>query len=189
MLHRDTRGENVLTDLITATSGSSPSGRGAAQGHRLRGLHGTRVYPPEWIRYHGRSAAVWSLGILLHDVVCGDTPFEHDEVIVKDQVFFRQWVSSEGQHLIRWCLALRPSDRPSFREIQSQRWMQDALLPQETAEISPHSLSQGPANSFSRYSSLPVTSHSRPRAPGGCFPKGRKRFHSTPGVLGLHSSH
>ncbi|XP_064453616.1 serine/threonine-protein kinase pim-1 isoform X2 [Mirounga angustirostris] len=51
----------------------------------------------------------------------------------------------ECQHLIRWCLALRPSDRPSFEEIQNHPWMQDVLLPQETAEIHLHSLSPGPS--------------------------------------------
>ncbi|XP_059347145.1 LOW QUALITY PROTEIN: serine/threonine-protein kinase pim-1-like [Ammospiza nelsoni] len=101
VLHHHIKAENILVHLAMGKAKIIDFGCGTIlQDTFYTRMSGTPEYsPPEWILfdcYHGQPATIWSLGILLYELVCGHLPFHRNEDIVWDQLFFLPGVSQGG---------------------------------------------------------------------------------------------
>jgi serine/threonine protein kinase len=134
VLHRDIKDENLLIDLTTQEVKLIDFGSGTYLHDGIyTEFEGTRVYsPPEWIkyrRYKADSLTVWSLGILLYDMLCGDVPYESDQEILEAQLmwFPKIQLSPEAKHLVSRCLNTDPEQRISLQQLAVHPWLLSSL--------------------------------------------------------------
>merc|ERR1712172_123727 len=104
IVHRDIKDENILIDLKT---------------FRTKVIDfGSRAYRPEGL-------TVWSLGILLYDMVCGDVPFESDAQISRAHLtwFPQLKLSEEVKSLIASCLKVNTEERLTLADVVDHPWL------------------------------------------------------------------
>jgi len=130
VIHRDIKDENILIDVKTNKIKLIDFGSGARLHDDIyTDFDGTRVYaPPEWIkfrRYKGDGLTVWSLGILLYDMVCGDIPFETDAQIKHANVTFRPELrlSTKVKDCIEQCLNVAQNHRCTLKQLLRHPWL------------------------------------------------------------------
>ena len=131
VIHRDIKDENILVNVKTRKVKLIDFGSGAfIKDSKNTEFEGTHTFsPPEWIRfsrYLVNQATVWSLGILLYDMVCGDIPFETDDEICNAELIFRNNVSETCQNLIRSCLRIILRDRIEIGQVLSHLWIRES---------------------------------------------------------------
>jgi len=128
VVHRDIKDENLLVNLDTLQLTLIDFGSGGwVQFGDFTKFDGTRVYsPPEWVeqgRYQWEPLTVWSLGILLYDMLAGDVPFQDDGEILHGELRFPVGLSRNARSLVRGCLARDERARLGLQQIAQHPWL------------------------------------------------------------------
>ena len=73
--------------------------------------------------WQGEGLTVWSLGILLHDLLTGDIPFETDAEICRAELLLPPALSPACRDLLSSCLNPRPAARITLTSIYHHPWL------------------------------------------------------------------
>ncbi|KFA77972.1 hypothetical protein S40288_07709 [Stachybotrys chartarum IBT 40288] len=128
-VHRDLKLENILLDkhenVKLVDFGFTREYEGRT--NHLQTFCGTVCYAaPEMLKgekYAGEKVDVWSLGIILYALLCGELPFDDDDDnvtrtrILSEEPNYPSHLPAEGVALIKSLLSKRPLYRPSLPDV------------------------------------------------------------------------
>ena len=143
VVHRDIKLENILVDLDNIeTVKLIDFGCGAFvnEWDEYEEFKGTAEYaPPEWIRgepYRAGPLTVWSLGVLLYEMLCRELPFKDEEATCKAELRFCSDLTFACQDLIKACLKKQPDKRMKLEELLTHPWMQSGAWRKTEVDVS-----------------------------------------------------
>ena len=136
-VHRDLKLENILLDknenVKLVDFGFTREYQGTTS--YLQTWCGTVCYSaPEMLRgekYAGEKVDVWSLGIILHALLCGELPFDEDDDaatkarILKEEPVFPDYMPDPARELIKKLLSKRPLLRPALADVLKDPWLSE----------------------------------------------------------------
>lgn len=149
-VHRDLKLENILFDkhenVKLVDFGFTREYEGRV--NHLQTFCGTICYSaPEMLKgekYAGEKVDVWSLGIILYSLLCGELPFDDDDDsvtrsrILGQEPRYPDHLPPEAVALIKSLLSKRPILRPGLPEILTHPFLADhAAAQQAILEIKP----------------------------------------------------
>ncbi|XP_053519787.1 serine/threonine-protein kinase MARK2-like [Artibeus jamaicensis] len=133
VVHRDLKPENILLDadhnIKLADFGLSKE----FSKSKLTSFCGTVTHiAPEILSnrpYDGPKADIWSLGVILYNIVTGRLPFDGDNFgevkkrVLRGHFLLPRFVSEECQNLLRSIMTLDPTERPTLEDIIKDPWV------------------------------------------------------------------